>query len=150
MTVKLYRVSSGFVNVPDQIVTSRPGGDCIYYENEYELPQGYTLGETESRRQAIFDPSGKYCDVCVGGKHTNVVLLVTEDGITAMKLDANPAEMKIRDRRQNAGLTQQQLASAVGATQKQISAWETGQNEPSIKVLKAMAQALDCKIDDLV
>lgn len=150
MTVKLYRVSSGFANIPDQIVTSRPGGDCIYHENEYELPQGYALGETESGRQAIFDPSGKYCDVCVGGKHTNVVLLVTEDGITAMRLAANPVEMKIRDRRQNAGLTQQQLASAVGATQKQISAWETGQNEPSIKALKAMAQALDCKIDDLV
>lgn len=150
MTVKLYRVSSGFANVPDEIVMFRPGSDCIYYENEYELPQGYTLGETESGQQAIFDPSGKYCDVCVGGKHTNVVLLVTEDGITAMRLAANPAEMKIRDRRQNAGLTQQQLASAVGATQKQISAWETSQNEPSIKVLKAMAQALDCKIDDLV
>lgn len=150
MTVKLYRVSSGFVNVPDQIVTSRPSSDCIYCENEYELPQGHTLGETESGRQAIFGPSGKYCDVCVGGKHTNVVLLVTEDAITAMRLTANPVEMKIRERRQNAGLTQQQLASAVGATQKQISAWETGQNEPSIKVLKAMAQALDCKIDDLV
>lgn len=150
MTVKLYRVSSGFSNVPDQIVTSRPSGDCIYYENEYELPQGYALGGTESGQQAIFDPSGKYCDVCVGGNRTNVVLLVTEDGITAMKLAVNPAEMRIRDRRQNAGLTQQQIASAVGATQKQISAWETGQNEPSIKVLKAMAKALDCKIDDLV
>lgn len=150
MNVKLYRVSSGFVNVPDQIVTSRPGGDCIYYENEYELPQGYALGETESGRQAIFDPSGKYCDVCVGGKHTNVVLLVTEDGMKAMRLATAATEMKIRDRRQNAGLTQQQLASAVGATQKQISAWETGQNEPSIKALKAMSKALDCKIDDLV
>lgn len=150
MTIKLYRVSSGFVNVPDQIVTSRPSSDCIYYENEYELPQGYTLGETESGQQAIFDPSGKYCDVCVGGKHTNVVLLVNADGITAMRLAVSPAEMKIRDRRQNAGLTQQQLASAVGATQKQISAWETGQNEPSIKVLKAIAIALECTVDDLI
>lgn len=150
MTVKLYRIDSGFVNVPDQIVTSRPGSDCIYYENEYELPPGYTLGETVAGEQAIFDPAGKHCDTCVGGKRTNVVLLVNADGMKAMRLATAPAEMKIRDRRQDAGLTQQQLADAVGATQKQISAWETGQNEPSIKVLKAMAQALDCTVDDLV
>lgn len=63
---------------------------------------------------------------------------------------ADKVILKIKEYRQQAGLTQSQLASAVGVQQKQISAWETGRNEPSIKVLKAMAQALDCKIDDLV
>ena len=150
MTIKLYRVDSGFANVPDQIVMFRPGNDCIYYENEYELPDGYTIEETVSGQQAIFDSTGKYCDTCVGGKRTNVVLLVNADGMKAMRLATAATEMKIRDRRQNANLTQQQLADAVGATQKQISAWETGQNEPSIKVLKAIAQALGCTVGDLI
>lgn len=150
MTVKLYRVSSGFANVPDEIVMFRPSSDCIYYENEYELPQGYTLGETVTGAQAVFDPAEKHCDLAVGGKRSNVVLLVNEDGIKAMRLVTDPAEMKIRDRRQDAGLTQQQLADAVGVTQKQVSAWESGKNEPGIKVLKAMAHALGCTVDDLI
>lgn len=58
--------------------------------------------------------------------------------------------LKIKKYRQQAGLTQSQLAALVGATQKQISAWENGTNEPSIRVLKAISKTLSCSIDDLV
>ena len=58
--------------------------------------------------------------------------------------------LKIKKYRQQAGLTQSQLAALVGATQKQISAWENGTNEPSIRVLKAISKTLSCAIDDLV
>ena len=58
--------------------------------------------------------------------------------------------LKIKKYRQQAGLTQSQLAALVGATQKQISAWENGTNEPSIRVLKAISKSLACTIDDLI
>ena len=63
---------------------------------------------------------------------------------------ADKVILKIKEYRQQAGLTQSQLAALVGATQKQISAWENGTNEPGIGVLKAISKTLSCSIDDLV
>lgn len=63
---------------------------------------------------------------------------------------ADKVTLKIKEYRQQAGLTQSQLAALVGATQKQISAWENGTNEPGIRVLKAISKTLSCSIDDLV
>ena len=63
---------------------------------------------------------------------------------------ADKVILKIKEYRQQAGLTQSQLAALVGATQKQISAWENGTNEPSIRVLKAISKSLACTIDDLI
>ncbi len=63
---------------------------------------------------------------------------------------ADKVTLKIKEYRQQAGLTQFQLAALVGATQKQISAWENGTNEPGIRVLKAISESLACTIDDLI
>ena len=66
------------------------------------------------------------------------------------ELLADKVILKIKEYRQQAGLTQSQLAALVGATQKQISAWENGTNEPSIRALKAISKSLACTIDDLI
>lgn len=66
------------------------------------------------------------------------------------ELLADKVILKIKQYRQQAGFTQSQLAALVGATQKQISAWENGTNEPSIRVLKAISESLACTIDDLI
>ena len=57
---------------------------------------------------------------------------------------------RIKDRRKAAGYTQQQLAQFIGATQKQVSTWESGTNEPSLRHLKAIAKVLACRVDDLI
>lgn len=56
---------------------------------------------------------------------------------------------KLRAARLAAGMTQAQLAQAIGCHQKDIARWEAGR-EPKALTLKKMAQALGCKMDDLV
>lgn len=57
---------------------------------------------------------------------------------------------KLRAARQAAGMTQTQLADAVGCYQKDISRWEAGTHEPGAQTLKKLAKALSCSMDDLV
>ena len=57
---------------------------------------------------------------------------------------------KLRAAREAAGLTQTQLADKVGVQQRDISRWETGRREPGVLIVKKMAQALGCSMDDLV
>jgi transcriptional regulator with XRE-family HTH domain len=47
-------------------------------------------------------------------------------------------------------MTQGQLAEKVGVQQRDISRWENGQREPGVLIVKKMAQALGCSMDDLV
>lgn len=56
----------------------------------------------------------------------------------------------IANARQNAGLTQQQLADKIGCTQKDISRWETGVRKPKVDKLMLIAVALNCDIKDLI
>ena len=58
--------------------------------------------------------------------------------------------MSIEKRREEKKLTQQQLAEKCGVNQNSISRYEKGVREPSIKVMKALAKALDCSIDELL
>lgn len=57
---------------------------------------------------------------------------------------------KLKAARQAAGMTQAQLAEAVGCKQKDISRYESGLHEPGALTLKKMAQVLGCSMDDLV
>lgn len=57
---------------------------------------------------------------------------------------------KLKEVRKAAGLSQMQLAEAVGCHQKDISRYESGQREPGALMLKKMAQALGCSMDALV
>ena len=57
---------------------------------------------------------------------------------------------KLKAARMAAGMTQAQLAEAIGCTQKDVSRWEAGLYEPGVLTVKKMAQALHCSMDDLV
>lgn len=48
------------------------------------------------------------------------------------------------------GMTQKQLADAIGGGQVDISRWERGVVTPSAKKLAAIAAALGCRMDDLM
>jgi DNA-binding XRE family transcriptional regulator len=54
--------------------------------------------------------------------------------------------------RQEAGLTQQDLANAIGVTQKTISIWEKGTVEPklSLRQTKILMEVLNCTFEELL
>lgn len=57
--------------------------------------------------------------------------------------------MAITKRRKEAGLTQVQLAAAVGVNQSSVSQWESGASVPKTEILPILAKACKCTIDDL-
>jgi transcriptional regulator with XRE-family HTH domain len=58
--------------------------------------------------------------------------------------------MRIRDRRKALGVSQTTLADAIGLTFQQIQKYERGTNRVSFSRLVEIAQALDCRITDLI
>ena len=62
-----------------------------------------------------------------------------------MGLSAN-----LRIRREEIKMTQKELAQKIGVEPATISKYESGMNEPNIKNLKSIAEALDTSIDELV
>jgi transcriptional regulator with XRE-family HTH domain len=57
---------------------------------------------------------------------------------------------RIRQLRRAKDLSQEELAHLAGTSQRQISKYETGENEPTVHVLIALADALDTTTDYLV
>lgn len=64
--------------------------------------------------------------------------------------DALTLGRRVRERRTQMGMKLEQLASAVDRAPSQISAIENGKREPSLPMLRALAQALRCSIDELL
>lgn len=60
------------------------------------------------------------------------------------------ADSPITRQRMARGLTQAQLAEAVGCLQKDISRYEHGTRNPKPQILAKLAKALDCKMEDLI
>lgn len=48
------------------------------------------------------------------------------------------------------GITQAQLAEAVGCLQKDISRYENGARNPKYQILSKIANALNCRVEDLI
>jgi molybdate-binding protein/DNA-binding XRE family transcriptional regulator len=66
---------------------------------------------------------------------------------------ANPTETqfenRLKERRQAAGFSQQQLADMAGITRQAVSAVEASQYSPATSVTLQLARALDCRVEDL-
>jgi putative transcriptional regulator len=56
---------------------------------------------------------------------------------------------EIRERRDAAGLSQADLAEAVGVTRQTINAIERERYDPSIELAFKLARHFDCRIEDL-
>lgn len=54
------------------------------------------------------------------------------------------------DLRKKSGLSQKELADKLHVSQQSISQWEKGLREPSIEMLKKLAEIFNCTIDELV
>lgn len=52
--------------------------------------------------------------------------------------------------RKKSGKTQDELATVIGVDRTTVTKWETGQSVPRLPMLKKIAEALNCKIIDLL
>lgn len=52
--------------------------------------------------------------------------------------------------REQSGLTQENIAEAVGVGQSAISMWETGKSKPRADMLIKLAAILGCTVDELL
>ena len=56
----------------------------------------------------------------------------------------------IKNARKRAVLTQTELATAIGVTQKEISRWETGTRTPQVETIASICKALNVSADILL
>lgn len=57
---------------------------------------------------------------------------------------------KLKEARKRKGYTQKELAHAVNVGEMTIYQYESGRRVPNARMLKQIAQALDCKVDDIL
>ena len=57
---------------------------------------------------------------------------------------------KIEERRKEKKLSRQVLAYKVGITSEAIRHYEQGRREPKASILKKLAIAIDCRMEDLI
>ena len=55
----------------------------------------------------------------------------------------------IRKRRLDAGMTQAEVANALGYTSSAVTMWESGDRKPPSDLIPKLAQTLRCEITDL-
>lgn len=56
----------------------------------------------------------------------------------------------IKERREELGMTQTELAEKVGVDQSSVAYWESGRYLPSTANLLKLSQVLDCSLDRLM
>lgn len=56
---------------------------------------------------------------------------------------------KIKNLREQAGITQEEMAKHFGVDRSAIAKWETGCAKPSVDKLPLLAKLLGCTIDEL-
>ena len=59
-------------------------------------------------------------------------------------------KLRIREKRREAGITQEALARAVGVTQGAVVQWENGSSFPKLVLIPRIASVLGCTVDDLI
>ena len=52
--------------------------------------------------------------------------------------------------RKKSGLSQEEVAAKLGVSRQTVSNWETGRNLPDIEALKALAEALEVPVEQLI
>lgn len=58
--------------------------------------------------------------------------------------------MTIKEKREQLGITQAELAKEMGVDQSAVCLWETGKTLPRAKLLPRLAGLLKCSIDELM
>lgn len=58
-------------------------------------------------------------------------------------------ELNLKELRKRKGMTQEELAAAVGATKRKIGAWERGENDIPMDYAVSIADVLNCTVDEI-
>lgn len=58
--------------------------------------------------------------------------------------------LRFKTARERSGLTQQDVATAMGLDQSTVSLWESGKTQPRAKLLPKLASLLNCTVDELL
>lgn len=58
--------------------------------------------------------------------------------------------MDIKNKREAAGLSQEELARVSAVSRVSIARYESGKREPTLTIAAKLAAALNCSVDDLV
>lgn len=58
--------------------------------------------------------------------------------------------VNIESRRKALGMTQSQLADSLGVERSTVTKWESGKAAPRVDMLKALAEKLECTVDELI
>lgn len=148
MTITVYRVDSGFRNVPDGISLTRPtDSSTIYRECRVVLPDGYTIEDAEIG-PCIYNDKNHPCQLALNAINHSNIICVSQDGIqllrNARENDAPP--IQLREARLAANLTQTQLADLCDMNISQVQKLESGEcqiKNIAAKNLIALADALD-------
>jgi len=74
----------------------------------------------------------------------------TPESITEAEATLLAAGIRIREARERAGLTQQELADILGVTQTAVSYWESAKRDPGVADLPRIANALDVSASSLL
>ena len=67
-----------------------------------------------------------------------------------MATKTKPLQQRLREKRKGAGLTQQNVADALGKNVMQVTRWERGTRVPSVRSRVALAEVLGCPVTDLI
>ena len=62
----------------------------------------------------------------------------------------NKLSIRLKELREEKGLTQSELAKALNYTQTTIARWEAGNRSPNLDCLTALAKFFDCTTDYLL
>lgn len=147
MIITCYRVRSGFRNVIDGIVLSKPSTDVDYTEIRLVLPAGYQLAESVCGVPTIYDDKGQSCELCLNNLRGTAILAVSASRAIGLKKAPKDADLiPLREARLAAGLTQKQLSDASGVNVRQIQRVEIGEAEAgnlTARNLLAIADVLD-------
>jgi len=58
--------------------------------------------------------------------------------------------MLLKEKRQERGITQNDLAVRVGVKRNTVCQWETGSRQPRVELLPKIAAILECSVDELL
>ena len=73
------------------------------------------------------------------------IILSLKPGVTLQ----NAKESPIKRMREACGLNQTQLAEKIGCTQKDVSRWENGNRNPSVRTIEKLSNVFGCTTDEL-
>lgn len=157
MKITVYMLSDentrprGFGFPPKYALEVPAVGGMDVEEFETELPEGYEVARNGLNQLSIFDSKGRDADIV---DHLGRPALIDENGYAAYLRLTTPGQVTgLANLRKQAGMTQQELADAIGIRVQNLSAYERGERSVSKMALEtadAIAKVLGVHAEDIL